>query len=270
VTLTGASNTLVTASVEPVYATTNGTFTAAGNTVALTGEANQPITAQIAGAPGWNALTDQHAIVPFSHTATNLAAAQGSYTQYALQVVATMTNGNLEVWYGAILVFDDGFASGTPTAGDLVPSGAQYDSSGNYTLAGLVAGYTYYWIKGVDDATASGLTQTGSFVPAGGSVVLTGTPNSNVTAVVYLYSTSIRPLTIQAALTSGATGFNAIATLPYVPLSAVAQIMTPSGGASIDAPCDYTTLGNVGSTGIVFNFTTAIPASGYYIKVTIQ
>ncbi len=269
VVLTGISNAAITAQVQPVSAQTNGTFTAAANTVTITGTASVAVTAGLVGSVGWNSLSDQHCIIPFVNTQTDLAAADGGYTQYALQVSALTSAGTqIMLGYGVINVYDDGYATGTPITGNLIPSGATYDGSGNYSLSGLLAGGTYYWTKNAHDATAPSLSASGSFQAAASTVTLTGTALATVTATVL--GVALRPFYIIASLNAGDTGYNAIATLPYSLMCGEATIMTPAGGASIQAPCDFTTLGNVGTTGVLFNFTSAIPAAGYHIKVTLQ
>lgn len=269
IVLAGASNAAITAQVQLVSSQTNGTFTASSDTVTITGTPNAAVTAQLVGNVAWNSLNDQHCIIPFSHTQTDLAAADGGYTQYALQVSAT-TSASTQVILGyfTINVWDDGYSAGTPITGNLVPTGAAYDGSGNYTLTGLTAGAIYYWKKGSNDATAPGLTVSGSFLAAASSVTLTGTPSALVTATVY--AVAQRPYSIVQALTAGATSFNAVASLPYTLIFADAKIMGPANGGIVEAQADQTTLANVGTTGVVVNFSTPIPATGYYIKVTMQ
>ena len=268
IVLAGISNAAITAQVQLVSSQTNGTFTASTDTVTITGTPNAAVTAGLVGSVGWSSLNDQHCIIPFSHTQTNLAAASGAYTDYALQVSVTTATTDPFVAYGIIRVYDCGYASGTPITGNIVPTGASYNGSGNYTLSGLIAGVTYYWNQSMDDLTAPGLTASGSFLASASSVTLTGTPSAAVTATVY--SVPQKPFTIISALSVGATSFNAIAVLPYSLTFADAKIMGPTGGGFIDAQADQTTLGNVVTTGVVVNFDTGIPATGYYIKVVLQ
>ena len=269
IVLAGISNSAMTAQVQLVSSQTNGTFTASTDTVTITGTPNATVTAGLVGCVGWNGLNDQHCIVPFAHTQTNLSATSGAYTDYALQVSVTTSLGTDPfVAYGIIRVYDCGYATGTPITGNIVPSGASYNGSGNYTLMGLIAGVTYYWNQGTDDLTAPGLTASGSFLASASSAILTGTPSTAVTAVVY--SVPQKPFTIIQQLSVGEISFNAIAVLPYSLTFADAKIMGPAGGGFIEAQADQTTLGNVGTTGVVMNFDTGIPATGYYIKVTLQ
>jgi hypothetical protein len=236
--------------------------------VTITGTPNAAVTAGLVGSVGWTTLNDQHCIIPFANTQTDLAATPGGYTDYELQVsVATSLGTEPFVGYGVIRVYDCGFSTGTPITGNLIPSAAAYDGSGNYTLTGLLAGATYYWSKGAHDATAPGLTVSGTFLASATSVTLTGTPAATVTATVY--SVQQRPFNIISALTVGATSFNAISILPYALVFADAKIMGPAGGFFIVAQADQSTLANVGTTGVVVNFDTGIPATGYYIKVTL-
>jgi hypothetical protein len=76
-----------------------------------------------------------------------------------------------------------------------------------------------------------------------------------------------KPFTIIQQLSVGAISFNAIAVLPYSLTFADAKIMGPG---IIEAVADPTTLANVGTTGVVINLGSQIPATGYYIKVILQ
>lgn len=267
VVLTGNSNATITALVQAITPTVNGPFNAGANVVALMGTASVAVTAGLVGSVGWNETTDQHCVIPFTKTQTDLAAAPGGFTAYIIQVSVTTTTGKqVVIGYGQINVYDNGFATGVPITGNLVPSGASYDGSGNYTLTVPTAGYSYFWQKNAHDLTAPGLTSSGQFWTSTTSVLLTGTPSTTVTAVVY--STNFYPFEQTVALAPGASSYTVSGlNLPWTPITMSASISGPSGGGIIDIYNDRSTLSNNGAT---WDFGTAIPGAGYYITIKIK
>lgn len=91
---------------------------------------------------------------------------------------------------------DPSKADGRPvqSGSALVPAGAVYDGSGQYTLSGLTAGTAYLWVKGANDIsivnTPDTITVSGTFLAAGTSCVMNGTPGATVTATVQVVDTS--------------------------------------------------------------------------------
>lgn len=90
---------------------------------------------------------------------------------------------------------------------NLVPSGAAYDGSGNYTLSGLRSGWVYYFKPNANaDLTLVNGTQTlnsaGQFAAQGTSVTLTGTASKGVQALV---GAAAQEYTTPFSVTSGTT-----------------------------------------------------------------
>ncbi len=187
--LTGTASAPVTAAVQQIAALASGSFVAAASSVMLTGAASQPVTAVITGNVGWKDGSDQHCVVPLSHAQTASASfpvPAGGTASYTLQVSAIMSGGNQELLgYGSITAVDDGFASGPPSATDLVPSAAAY-TAGSYTLTGLTNGKVYCWVEGANDTGCGSLTATGYFIASGTTQLLSGTGALPVTATVFL------------------------------------------------------------------------------------
>lgn len=79
-------------------------------------------------------------------------------------------------------------AAGPVQPGSIIPGGAAYNGSGNYTLTGLVVGDVYQYILGANDTDitcgADNLAADGFFTAEATSATLTGTPSALVTAVV--------------------------------------------------------------------------------------
>lgn len=72
------------------------------------------------------------------------------------------------------------------TATNVIPSGAVYDGSGNYTVTGLTTNHQYYWNNGPNDLTGGGINASGIVsTGVGTTIALTGTSNAAITAVLY-------------------------------------------------------------------------------------
>lgn len=189
VVLSGTSGAVITALVQPITVVTQGTFVAGANTAVLTGTASATVDTQLSGSVSWALATDQHCIIPFSHTLTDLYVMQGGTATYQLQISAVMatTANQVVLGYGTITVLEDGFANGTPGTANL--ASGNYSGAGVSTISGLTVGATYYWVKGANDTNcvngANTQTTTGPFTAAGTSVTLNGTISIAVTAIVY-------------------------------------------------------------------------------------
>jgi hypothetical protein len=86
--------------------------------------------------------------------------------------------------------------AGVCAGASVLARGAQtYNGSGAYTLSGLTAGRSYYWLKGANDTSLVNGTETlstsGLFIAQGTSATLNGTNSASVTAAVISLSWSI-------------------------------------------------------------------------------
>lgn len=263
VSIAGTSNALVTAQVQPLTVTASSiNFIAASNTVTFTGYPGLAVTSQLTGNVGWQQSNDQLCVFQFPASQTNLATANGGSTNYWMLVTAVTVSGNFIVLgSGTLTAIDSGQATGTAASGNVVPSGASY-SGGSYTLTGLTPGFAYYWVKGANDATAPGLTATGTFIPSSSSATLTGTGSDTITAAVY--ATNTRPYVGIQALTQGAVSLP-ISGLTFAPMGGRCDIMIPAGGTPIEAPLLYPSLSASGGT---FEFDVPVPSAGYVALYT--
>lgn len=141
----------------------------------------------------WNDGTKQHAVVEFTASETELPISSGNTADFFLVVHGHTTDGEPVTfgWTTLTAVKDnvsDESIGGVVQAGTLIPMGAVYDGSGNYTLTGLTSGVYYQWTKGANDSTLVNtpetLSSTGVFSATGTSVTLTGTPSAAITCVV--------------------------------------------------------------------------------------
>lgn len=140
----------------------------------------------------------QHAAFLFSKIETMISLGGSTTKQFWLRIFATTNSGqNITLNCGTVTV-KDGPVVGTAsvplsdnlipltTGAALVPAGAVYDGTGNYTLNGLTNAKIYYWLKAGNDFSAAGLTVTGTFTQAGTTLTMHGIPGALVTAQVYL------------------------------------------------------------------------------------
>lgn len=134
--------------------------------------------------------------------------------------------------------------------GSLVPNGATYNSSGNYTLSGLTSGVTYQWTSGANDTSVtagSTLNTSGAtFAASSSSVTLTGTANASVTASVAPFGITALGLPTGVTITAGTISV------------AINAGVTSTGTATTDV-VDFDT-----------SFTTTPPSGPSYGGLTIQ
>lgn len=156
----------------------------------------------------WNARTSvrstrekaAHAI--FTITSDEFSFELGTSDALALKVTihgdTTDEAGDDDAWTRTnLIVLNSGLAAtaGTRAASNLIPGGAVYDGSGEYTLTGLTVGRGYRWTDGgANDTnvvnTAETITTSNAvFWAQATSVVLHGTIGAAVTAVVWYPAT---------------------------------------------------------------------------------
>lgn len=142
---------------------------------------------------GWDAGTDQHAIIQFSAAETNLDLGNQTEKIFYWSVrVGTNVGTTVTVGEGELVLYDDGVAGNpTPTpplGSSLIPAGTIYSGAGAYVLNGLTAGQYYSWEKGANDTDlvngGETLTSTRWFLAQGTSVTLHGTASALITALV--------------------------------------------------------------------------------------
>lgn len=259
VTLNGVGGALITALLQNVSAVATGSFTASSDTVTFTGVPGTPVTAQLTGNVGWNSYTDQTCVIPFTNIQTNIAPAI-----YWLLVTATTTNGRkLDLGAGYINVADQGENTPIVVPGNLVPSGANYDGSGNYTLSGLIQGTPYSWVQGADDISCGSLASSGIFIASGTMQILTGTPSTSVTAVVVRLSVS-NPVAGNIPVVSGSTGIQTAngLTIPFVPTNIEVWLMAGINDGYIPV---FPVFGTWNQTSFQYNIVGIIPNSNYVL-----
>jgi hypothetical protein len=178
-------------------------------------------------------------------------------------ISAQFSNGDTEVLCaGTINATDTGVTNGS-VSGNLVPNGATYNGSGNYTLTGLTNGSYYYWGKGANDSTCGSLSSNGNFIESGTTIVLTGTPSAAVTAIVQ-----------QVSVPSNVSGIYPIPngqnylvvtglSIPFTPRGIQCTVMSGSGDGSIGQP--QVVQSTISSTGFTVNFQGSTTSSNYYL-----
>jgi len=258
-TIIGTSGTAVTALIQQVTRTIASSFVASSNTVTLTGQPGLAVTSSVTGNVGFNNASDQICVIPFANSQTGLSTPDGGTMNYWMLITAVTAAGKqLVLGAGALIAVDSGQATGTPSTGNIVPSGAMYSGGGTYSLA-VTAGFNYYWKPGANDTGAPGLRVAGTFTAASSAATLTGTPSTPVTATVYAVNT--RPFLGTVTLTAGQPSLVVSGlSLSFTPITAWCIIAVPSGGTVIQSPLQPSTLSASGAT---FYFNVPIPASGY-------
>lgn len=145
-------------------------------------------------AAAWADGTKQHASIVFTDDETDLPIDPGAIVKnYGLTLSGFTTDDTADrdtFGRGIMLVLRDGVPpeAGPVQAGNLIPSGAEYDGSGEYELE-VVADTYYKWTQGDNDTSVTNGTETVSatnanFLTQGATVILNGTPGEAVTAAV--------------------------------------------------------------------------------------
>lgn len=143
----------------------------------------------------WNDGSNQHATVDFPYTEADLPMGSEDTVVFWLVVHGVTTDlpvGKDTFGCSTLTAYEDGISgTGQPVqAGNIIPGGAEYDGSGEYTLA-TTTGRTYKWTKGANDTNVVNGTETITttdtiFIAQGTSITLNGTPSEDVTAVIRL------------------------------------------------------------------------------------
>lgn len=141
----------------------------------------------------WDDGSDQHLVAEFSSADLNLDLGDAESAEFWLHIYAVPTDNaanKITIYSGPIRFYEPPVApaTGPISGGSIIPGGAAYDGSGNYTLSGLTVGRTYTWTAGANDNScingAETLTGSGNFIAQATSVTLTGTPSATITATV--------------------------------------------------------------------------------------
>lgn len=141
----------------------------------------------------WAAGTAAHAEVAFTKEETRLAL-NGEQSRTFWLVVHGLTTDTpsreLTFGAGAFVITEDGVGGDddAPYIGaSLIPSGAVYDTDGNYIFTGATVNWVYDWTAGendtdISDGATTYATSPARFTAENDSFVLTGTPDELVTA----------------------------------------------------------------------------------------
>lgn len=141
----------------------------------------------------WDDESDQHLVAEFSSAELNLDLGDEPSAEFWLHIFAIPTDNaanKITIYSGPIRFYEPPVppATGPISGGSIIPGGAAYDGSGNYTLSGLTVGRTYTWTDGAADIScvngAETLVASGNFIAQATSVMLTGTPSATITATV--------------------------------------------------------------------------------------
>ena len=139
----------------------------------------------------WQSAAAQQAVFQFDHNETNFdLGGESSKVFYLVCSIRTQSGEWIVAGYATVRVYE----SGTPKdadypvqGGNVVPLGATYDGSGNYSLTVTLA-KAYNIAFGANESTVTNgnetLTGSGLFTAQANPIVLHGTPNAIVTAVV--------------------------------------------------------------------------------------
>lgn len=141
----------------------------------------------------WDDESDQHLVAELDSADLNLDLGDQPSAEFWLHIygIPTDTAANRITIYSGPIRFHEppvAPATGPISGGSIIPGGAAYDGSGNYTLSGLTVGRTYTWTDGSADIScvngAETLVASGNFIAQATSVTLTGTPGAVITATV--------------------------------------------------------------------------------------
>lgn len=141
----------------------------------------------------WDDESDQHLAAEFNSSDLNLDLGDADSKEFWLRIYAVPVDNasnRITIYSGPIRFYEPPVApaTGPISGGSIIPGGAAYDGSGNYTLSGLTVGRTYTWTTGASDVScingAETLVVSGNFIAQSPSVTLTGTPSATITATV--------------------------------------------------------------------------------------
>lgn len=235
----------------------------------------------------WADGTKQHASFSFTAEEMNLSATIAG-TEYYLELRAYTTAAPTQPikmgWTRLFAVLGGADSAAPVQAGNIVPSGATYDGSGEYALTVLAARY-YKWTQGANDTSAVNGTETittsnANFITQSTTVTLHGTAGELVTAVVrpspYLTADEVNALITSliggiVTLKQGSQVLVAgeeVVTLDYsahalgsTPSRIVPIVISPPGGDKLGTP--EVVSGSATATQCQVQLANPVPASGY-------
>lgn len=169
----------------------------------------------------WTAGTLYHGVAEFAAQDMTMDLGTKEKDTFWLAVIGTdLTTGEPVMLGGTSIIIEESginLEGNNPSQGaNIVPGGAVYDGSGNYTLA-VSEDSSYIYTQGANDDTLVNGVQTlsadGFFTANGASVTLTGTIGTAVTAVirtpVYPTYDQVRALVGSAILATNEAGVTA-------------------------------------------------------------
>lgn len=139
----------------------------------------------------WDDGTKQHAVFEFTAAETDLSASIGGTEYYLVLQAKDVSNVILFEAWTRFRVYLDGIPEDSVVVqpGNIVPGGATYNGSGQYSLA-TATGVFYKWTDGgANDTSVTNGTETvtvsnSNFIAQGATVTLNGTALATVTCVV--------------------------------------------------------------------------------------